>query len=350
LLSLVLPPAIAGAEVTQSELNDARAVVNAISADLEDEMASLEDSLSQQRVYEARIQKLTDEIAQRDREIALAAYAARDRARSMYVTAGADRYQAAASPETITRLGTKTAYLDAVVDLDVDVVNQFIYLQEDRANLQVEIEVLSADQAALSADLEAKTQSILGELTAANDTFQALYDQWRVEEAERQRKAAEARARAQRAAAAAAAAAGSYSSSAFATVNGRTCPVAGASAFSDTWNNPRDPNRQHHGTDLVAAEGTPLVAIENGRIWSPNWHWAGGIGLYIRGDSGDIYYYAHMQKYAPGIVSGTRVGAGQLVGYVGNTGNSSIPHLHIGYQPGGGPLTNPYQLMVKLCR
>jgi murein DD-endopeptidase MepM/ murein hydrolase activator NlpD len=90
--------------------------------------------------------------------------------------------------------------------------------------------------------------------------------------------------------------------------------------------------------------------MENGYIWSPNWHWAGGYGLYLRGDSGDIYYYAHMNGYAPGIVDGTRVGVAQVVGYLGNTGNSSIPHLHLGYQPGGGPLTNPYQLLVKLCR
>jgi murein DD-endopeptidase MepM/ murein hydrolase activator NlpD len=44
------------------------------------------------------------------------------------------------------------------------------------------------------------------------------------------------------------------------------------------------------------------------------------------------------------------VSLGQVIGYVGSTGNAGVPHLHIGYQPGGGPLTNPYQLMVKLCR
>ena len=102
--------------------------------------------------------------------------------------------------------------------------------------------------------------------------------------------------------------------------------------------------------DLVAAEGTPLVAVESGSVWSIGYHWAGGNGLYIKGDSGDIYYYAHMQKYAPGLSTGDRVGVGNLVGFVGSTGASSINHLHLGYQPGGGPLVNPYQLMVKLCR
>jgi murein DD-endopeptidase MepM/ murein hydrolase activator NlpD len=338
------------AEVTQEELRAARAIVNELSADLEDEMQDLEAALLLKYQYEQQISELTDEITQRDREIALAAFAARDRAREMYVSAGADAFQTAAGPETITRLGTKTAYLDAVVDLDVDIVNELEYLQTDRAVLQEQIDRLAEEQAVLSAELEARTEEILGELGEANAAYQALYDQWRVEEAERQRKAAEARARARAAAAAAEAAATGYVSSAYVDPSGRTCPVAGAHSFTDTWGDPRTPNRTHKGTDLVAPEGTPLVSMENGYIWSPNWHWAGGNGLYIRGDSGDIYYYAHLQKYAPGVVDGLRVGVGQVIGYVGNTGNSTIPHLHLGYQPGGGPLTNPYQLLVKLCR
>jgi murein DD-endopeptidase MepM/ murein hydrolase activator NlpD len=90
--------------------------------------------------------------------------------------------------------------------------------------------------------------------------------------------------------------------------------------------------------------------MENGYIYSRGYHWAGGNGLYIRGDSGDIYYYAHLQGYAAGTSPGSRVGVTQIVGWVGSTGASSVPHLHLGLQPGGGALTNPYQLLVKLCR
>lgn len=350
LLALVVTALPAGAEVTQEELGEARAIVNEISADLDDEMAELEAVLLLKYEYEQRIKRIRDEISRRDREIALAAFAAKDRATEMYLSAGADAFHSAVSPESITRLGTKTAYLDAVVDLDIDVVNQLEYLQADRADLQEQIDQLLGDQEELAIELEAKTEAILSELEEANSEYQALYDQWRIEEAERQRKAAEERARQQRAAAAAAAAQSGYASSAYVDPSGRTCPVAGAHSFSDTWGDPRNPNRTHTGTDMVAPTGTPLVAMENGYIWSPNWHWAGGIGLYLRGDSGDIYYYAHMHGYASGIVDGTRVGVAQVIGYVGNTGNSYVPHLHLGYQPGGGPLTNPYQLLVKLCR
>jgi murein DD-endopeptidase MepM/ murein hydrolase activator NlpD len=100
---------------------------------------------------------------------------------------------------------------------------------------------------------------------------------------------------------------------------------------------------------MMAPIGTPLVAIEAGVIWSPNWHYAGGIGLYIKGESGDMWYYAHMDGYAPGIQGGTQVVAGQLVGYVGNTGNASVPHLHLGWLVGGSAYTNPYPVVAGLC-
>lgn len=346
-MSVALP---AGADVTRSELDAARAEINGISGDLEDELAELEAALGQQFLFEAQISRIRDDIINRDREIVLASFEARDRARSMYVSATGGNFQAAVSPESIARLGAKTAYLDAVVNLDIDVVNRLEFLQTDRADLQQQIERLVAQQEDLSAELDARATEILDQLTAANDRYQTLYSQWEIEEAERRARAAAAR-RAQAAAAAAAAAAASgYASSAYVDPSGRTCAVAGAHTFSNTWGAPRSGGRTHKGVDMVAAMGTPIVAVENGYIWSPNWHWAGGNGVYVRGDSGDIYYYAHLQGYAPGLYDGMRVGVGQVIGYNGNSGNAAIPHLHLGYQPGGGPLTNPYQLMVALCR
>jgi murein DD-endopeptidase MepM/ murein hydrolase activator NlpD len=269
----------------------------------------------------------------------------------MYVSAGAANSQAAVTPEGITRLGTKNAYLDAVVDLDTDAVNQLIFLQNDRIALESELTTLLSRQEGVAQQVETATNELLAELGTVNDEYQTLYSQWQKEEAERQRKAREAAARQRAAAASAAAAANNYASSAFVDPSGRTCPVAGASTFRDSWLEPRPyRNGYHHGTDLVGAMGTPLVAMEAGYVYSMGYHWAGGNGLYIRGNSGDIYYYAHMQKYAAGLSTGDRVGVAQLVGYIGNTGASSIAHLHLGYQPGGGALVNPYQLLVKLCR
>jgi murein DD-endopeptidase MepM/ murein hydrolase activator NlpD len=100
---------------------------------------------------------------------------------------------------------------------------------------------------------------------------------------------------------------------------------------------------------MIAALGTPLVAIENGTLTSLSWHYAGGIGLTIVGDSGDSWYYAHMNGYAPGMTAGLRVAAGQLVGYVGETGNAAGPHLHLARILPGGQYVNPYPVVAGIC-
>ncbi len=347
----VVSAAPAWAEVTQSQLREARAAVSEKSSELESELAALDAILAEHANTEIRIARIEETMADREREIAFSALAAREQARAMYVSAGESAFQAAVSPEGITRLGTKNAYLDAVVEVDTDAVNQLVFLQQDFASLQSQLSVLLTEQQALAAEVAVVTERLMAELDEANVIYQTLYSQWQTEEAERQRIRAAALARQRAQAAAAAAASGNYASSGFVDPSGRTCPVDGANTFRDSWLEPRSyRGGLHHGTDLVAAIGTPLVAIEAGYIYAKSWHWAGGNGLYIRGNSGDIYYYAHMNGYAPGINAGTRVGVGQLVGYVGNSGASAMPHLHLGYQPGGGALVNPYQLMVKLCR
>lgn len=350
-LFMLLTATPAGAEVTQQQLSDARAKMNAKASQLDAQLEELDAILVQQTSYETRIERLQDQIDARDREIALSALAAREQARAMYVNAGSSAVQTAASPEGITRLSTKNAYLEVVVNTETDSVNWLAFLQQDQAALQDQLRGLVSQQEDLASQAETLSQELQAKLAIANEEFQALYSQWQKEEAERVRQRQLAAARAAAQAAAAAGAASNYSSSAFVDPSGRTCPVAGANSFRDSWLEPRDyRGGLHHGTDLVAAEGTPLVAVESGVVTSTGYHWAGGNGLYLRGDSGDIYYYAHLRGFASGISGGIRVGVGQVVGYVGHTGAASTSHLHLGYQPGGGPLVNPYQLMVKLCR
>ena len=354
---VLVMPAMASAEVTRQEVSDAEAKANAVSRRLESELGALDAAIIEQSQLEERIAALQREVTSRDREVALARVAAKERARAMYVTAGTQRAHTLATVDEITDNGTRAAYLDALIVQDVSVVNQLTFLQGDRDRLQAEIRILVARQLEVQSELEASSSVILGELEAANEEFDLVLTEWekqeaerrRREEAERQRRAAAAAA-ASAAASAAAAAASNYTSSAATSARGRTCPVRGPHSFRNSWGEPRPGGRSHHGVDMVAANGTRLVAAESGTVYSPNWHYAGGIGLYLRGLSGDVYYYAHLKSYAAGIVAGSRVGKGQVIGYVGTTGNAAVPHLHLGYQPGGGPLTNPYQLMVKLCR
>jgi murein DD-endopeptidase MepM/ murein hydrolase activator NlpD len=122
-------------------------------------------------------------------------------------------------------------------------------------------------------------------------------------------------------------------------------PVKGAHAFSDTWGAPRSGGRRHAGCDVMAALGTPLVACVNGTISGVRYFDSGlgGITIHLRGDNGYVYYYAHLDRVAPGIKVGLVVKAGATIGYVGSTGNAGrCNHLHFGMQPGGRKSVNPY--------
>jgi murein DD-endopeptidase MepM/ murein hydrolase activator NlpD len=343
LLVVVGVAAPAGAEVTQAQLREAKATMNAKAAALATQLDRLDAILRQQAAYESRIAALQDQITDRTREIVLSEAAAREQARAMYVGGGGS-VATAATPESITETDTRNAYLQVVVNSDADAVNRLVFLQDDQQTLQQELSGLLTEQQGLADEATALSDEMQQALTEANDEYQALYSQWQKEEAARIAKARAA------AAAAAAAAAGRYNGVIDAT--GRACPVAGPTYFRDSWGEPRPGGREHHGTDMMAAEGTPLVAIENGYIWSMGYNYLGGNGLYIKGDSGDVYYYAHLQKYYPGIHTGMRVAVTQYVGYVGHTGDATAPHLHLGWYPGGyeNGIKDPYPLVVKLCR
>lgn len=113
-------------------------------------------------------------------------------------------------------------------------------------------------------------------------------------------------------------------------------PVAGMprEALRDNWGDPRDNGlRPHHGTDIMAAPGMPVVAAAPGRIeklWNSA---AGGLTAYVRSPQRKwTYYYAHLSGYAPGVHEGQVVKTGDPIGYVGDTGNAGAGnyHLHFG--------------------
>lgn len=129
------------------------------------------------------------------------------------------------------------------------------------------------------------------------------------------------------------------------------CPVNGAVSFVDSWGAPRSGGRTHKGVDMIAAKRTPLVAIEDAVVKRMGNGSLGGITVWLTGVSGDEYYYAHMDGWAEGLTKGQSVSAGQLIGYVGNTGNAryTVNHVHFQFHPGGGSAVNPYPLVKDLC-
>jgi murein DD-endopeptidase MepM/ murein hydrolase activator NlpD len=112
-----------------------------------------------------------------------------------------------------------------------------------------------------------------------------------------------------------------------------TLPVQGIKRdeLRDTFNEDRGRTRKHEAIDVLAPRHTPVLAVEDGKIARLFLSDAGGITIYqFDPASAYCYYYAHLEKYADGLEEGDTVKRGQVIGYVGTTGNAprDTPHLH----------------------
>lgn len=112
-------------------------------------------------------------------------------------------------------------------------------------------------------------------------------------------------------------------------------PVAKVSRSSlrDSWGAPRDGGRTHKGIDIMAPQGSAVKAAASGTIVKLDASVRGGTTIYQRDKAGNyIFYYAHLERYAPGVFEGKRVSQGETIGFVGMSGNAPVPHLHFEIQ------------------
>lgn len=134
-------------------------------------------------------------------------------------------------------------------------------------------------------------------------------------------------------------------------------PVEGMrfSDVRDTFNEARPGGRRHEATDIIAARGTPVLAVEDGTIRKLFLSRPGGNTIYEFDPSEHYcYYYAHLDHYAADLKEGMKVKKGQVIGYVGTTGDaaSGNPHLHFGItliapdkKWWGGTAIDPYPIL-----
>ena len=138
------------------------------------------------------------------------------------------------------------------------------------------------------------------------------------------------------------------------TSAGYVFPVAGGTSndFSDDYGNPRADTGWHQGNDIFGSAGTPLVAVADGTLSKVGVNRLGGNRLWLTDDRGTAYYYAHLSAFSLAATEGARVRAGDVIGFMGNTGNaiSTPPHLHFEMHPGNGDSVNPYPYLMAWLR
>ena len=139
----------------------------------------------------------------------------------------------------------------------------------------------------------------------------------------------------------------------FAPLNGTTLqmPVVGVRPYdlTNSWGNARDGGkRKHKGIDIFAPKGTAIVAVADGIISYLGEQPKGGNCLWLTTESGSSFYYAHLDRWAAGLYEGMEVRSGELLGYVGNTGNAKYTpsHLHFGVNE-NDEMVNPYPILTR---
>ena len=128
----------------------------------------------------------------------------------------------------------------------------------------------------------------------------------------------------------------------------RYCPVRGPVDVTDGFGyavakRPGTPAHIHQGNDMMASEGQPIVAPFDGFAESGH-NWLGGNAVYVRGANGYVYN-AHLSAFG----KLGRVKAGDVIGYVGSTGNAGGPHDHFEWHPGNGSAVDPYPYLMAVC-
>ncbi len=347
LVFLVFTPVLAAA-TDEADVEQAEAARQAAYDRLVEVNGELDAAIAEyQRInveleeLEYRIGVIIERIGDHEGQVADLKVRAKELITQAYVSSGTDSFQIAFEADSIQDLLTSQVLIDRAADRDLEELDRLDALTREMDRLRINVK---DDQDAVQA-LSDEAADVVTELDALQAERAAEYE--RTDEAAREARVAyeeEERRRKLEEAARARGSAGGVG-----RIPGFQCPVQGGASFINDWGFPRSGGRSHQGTDMFAARGTPVVAVGNGTVTLKS-NSLGGISAYVRTSSA-LYYYAHLDGYASGVSSGQSVSGGQVIGYVGNTGNAvgTSPHLHFQIHPGGGSPVNPYPTVSQVC-
>ena len=320
--------------------------------ELEDRMESIQGELDEatERIEElrteedgllTRINELDARIEDIEEENSVLIDRVVERARELYMGGSAGMLDTLLSARNFTELSTELEYATRVSDNDVLLFVRHSRLAQELRVIRGEAQERAEELAGVRTDLNENLGTLQERFRDAQDDYDALRERL----AEEQREEAAAQAASTGGAAPAAPAA---QVNAPVSADGKTCPIAGPNSFIDSWGYPRSGGRTHEGTDMMSADGTPVVAITDGTITFAGYGESAGNWIILTGRDGNDYWYLHNRQ---NIKTSGSVRVGEQIATVGNTGNASggATHVHFEYHPGGGGPVNPYPLVSQLC-
>lgn len=291
---------------------------------------------------ETRIAKVEKRLAKVERSLEATGSAIGARSRALYMS-GAGGFGVVASMMSSDKdtVLSKLGYLEVVARNDEQLLREGTALRRSLRQDRVELDQLRADAVRTATQLTERRAELMKLLDKLAAQEQAAAERSRIaaERARAARLEAIRRARASRARVA------PVLSGTFA------CLVGPARAYSDTFGAPRSGGRRHQGVDVFAPYGSPVYAVESGVVVESGSNGLGGIVIWLQGDSGTAYYYAH--NSANLVRTGERVAVGEQIGRVGTSGNAqgTPPHVHFEVHPGGRRVAaiNPTPFVRRVC-
>lgn len=326
LLVLSAVPLIAGPAAGGGELSDLQARLDQVQGELDAAAARVEEAHAAEEALSNRMDDIREEMGKLHAQEAKLRKEVIRRAAALYKSGSTGVLDVLLNSEDFATLTDNAEFLSQV---NVDDAGAFI----DLARTQDRLNVLNEELSDKSKELDAATELYLDEASALQAKFNAVAGEYEALKEELAQLDVPTVA--------------SNPAPQIKVSGDMVCPVAGPTSFVDSWGAPRSGGRSHQGVDMMAAYGTPQVAIVSGTITYAGYDSLGGNIQYLSGDDGNLYVYIHQRENA---VTGGHVSAGQVISYVGDTGNAAgTPHLHFEFHPGGGSAVNPTPLVSSLC-
>lgn len=277
-------------------------------------VASFEAARTRMENLSSEINAVQAQQAALDSQLSEVQEAINERAAEAYRSGPATMLDVIMQTQSYRQFSSMLSLFEAVAIWDGQILETVQYLKDETARLQAELDAKGAEQQQVLATLNQRQAEMASSLERLGREYETV-----------RRKVADAE-------------------------SGFVFPVRAPFSFVDTFGAPRSGFRKHEGTDIFAARGTPLYAVVDGVIEDKGVNGLGGNKLWLRSPAdGWRYYYAHMSGYASGISNGTRVSKGQVIGYVGNTGNARTtpPHVHFEAHPPEQGATNPHAILQR---